>query len=98
MAETFVPWTPPSWVPGPYVEPATTPRFQKPVTQPHWRYIDVPESTTLHALAMKYYRSPGEATRIYNDNMSGKRMPDGTAGIIGTPNQIIMPGQRVWLS
>lgn len=98
MADIFVPHTPPSSVPGPYREPATPSPYKRPVSQPHWRYIDVPTSVTLQTLAMRYYSDVGAAIRLFNDNMLGKRMPDGTLGTIQSPNQIMQPGQRVWLS
>lgn len=98
MTDIFVPWTPPKWVPGPYREPALPSQFKRPVTQPNWRYIDVPTTTTLQSLAMRYYKDVGQAIRLFNDNMSGKSMPDGTLGTIEHINQIMQPGQRVWLS
>lgn len=98
MSDIFVPHTPPAWVPGPYVEPATPSRFKRPVSQPNWRTIVVPSESTLAEIAMRYYRSPTEAMRIFNDNRAGYRMPDGSFGALDTPNTIIQPGTTIWLS
>lgn len=89
---------PPSWVPGPYQEPDTPSKYMRPQTQPNWRVVDIPVVSTLAEIALRYYRNPQEAWRIFNDNRAGTRMPDGTDGALDNPNQALTPGTRIWLS
>lgn len=94
----FIPGIPPKSVPGPYQEPVTPIHFARPTKLPEWRVLTVPVVSTLADLALRFYKSPSEAMRIFNDNRDGLRMPDGSMGALLSPNDTIMPGTRIWLS
>lgn len=100
MTDYFVsPGKPPSSVPGPYREPAAPAPYKRPVSQPAWRVVTVPQDSTLQELALRFYQNPMEAiTRIFRDNQGGKLMPDGSLGAIDSPNDIIPQGTPIWLS
>lgn len=94
----FIPHTPPNSVGGPYVPPSTQAKYTRPVRQPSWRVVTVPQVSTLAEIALRFYRNPSEALKVFNDNRAGQRMPDGTYGSVSSPNDTIIPGQKIWLS
>lgn len=98
MSDVFQPYTPPSvGVPGPFKPPPMPTKYMRPARQPSWRVITVPEDSTLSSIAMRYYRNPMDALRIFNNNQSGKRMPDGSDGALFTPNDVVTTGTKLWL-
>jgi nucleoid-associated protein YgaU len=60
-------YAPPSWVPG-TLRPNAPPPSRQPTRLPVRRTVTVPVTSTLHALALRYYGNPRRAVDLYNAN------------------------------
>lgn len=85
---------PPTSVPGP-VRPRPIPRpVPRPQPKPQARYYTVKKNDSLFKIAKRYYGNGNQWPRIFNANIKGRRLPDGTKGRISNP-ALIQPGWRL---
>lgn len=85
-------------VPGPYVPPIKPRDNPMAVRQPGWRTMTVPHDTTVGEVAERVYGSRNESQRVFLHNRISVVRPDGSAGFLAHPNQIIRQGQTLWLT